>query len=295
MSHRHFIERHAIDTSVLGRVRSRAEEDHEVCLQRGREGKLGMLAHFAYGRAVREIVAGGDAGAIYENLMLAYEARLAVFQKAGVGTGHFAEVALGPGPLVRMAGTGITSETDSTRWEETFWLARLLRHHEGLDFLCAIPVDVLRRSVTSSDEHGYRLVAALQAIHRTENDASALIQKAIETADPATMTPDLAAGGDLEGALVFSRAISHPYYLTLARVLADDEPGFQRALRVALERHRDHYSDDERRNRTAGFISLPLCGVCAIAHDRGMRAGLESDYLPTYLIEGAFPYPPAQG
>ncbi len=76
-------------------------------------------------------------------------------------------------------------------------------------------------------------------------------------------------------------------------IFAKDEKGFNRNLLFALEQHKLYYestdnSQETRRDKHEGWVSLLLTCACVIAHDKGMKREVESDYIPEWLVKGEF-------
>ncbi|MES2734175.1 MAG: immunity 49 family protein [Bacteroidota bacterium] len=78
-------------------------------------------------------------------------------------------------------------------------------------------------------------------------------------------------------------------YLAL---LLGREDMFNETLYVALLKHKAYYESEEngesRSSLPQGWVSLPLTAVCALAHDRGLKREVESDYIPEWLVKGEF-------
>ncbi len=85
-----------------------------------------------------------------------------------------------------------------------------------------------------------------------------------------------------------------PFVLVLKSIFEQDEQGFNQNLLIALEKHYDFYENYQRvsgeslRDLPEGWISLPLTVACAIAHDKGMKREVESDYITEWIVKGEF-------
>jgi hypothetical protein len=75
-------------------------------------------------------------------------------------------------------------------------------------------------------------------------------------------------------------------------IFSNNENLFNTNIYNALEKHKNHYEGEEfgesRRGKPEGWISVALTVACAIAHDKGMKREVESDYIPEWLIKGDF-------
>jgi|GEM_PF-7121427 len=100
--------------------------------------------------------------------------------------------------------------------------------------------------------------------------------------------------------LPFQTAHLIPYLQSLFLPLVDiylaafleQEDIFNQTLYDALVKHKAYYESEEngesRSSLPQGWVSLPLTAACAIAHDRGMKREVESDYIPEWLVKGEF-------
>ncbi len=84
-----------------------------------------------------------------------------------------------------------------------------------------------------------------------------------------------------------------PYLLVLQSIFTHNEPDFNENLLVALENHKAYFGNflvegEEIRNNCESYLSLPLMAACALAHDRGLKREVESDYIPEWLVKGEF-------
>ncbi|MDJ1497237.1 immunity 49 family protein [Cytophagaceae bacterium DM2B3-1] len=76
-------------------------------------------------------------------------------------------------------------------------------------------------------------------------------------------------------------------------ILEKKEAKFNESLYKALSQHKTFYeSEDEykesRRGLPEGWVSLPLTAACVLAHQKGLKPEIESDYIPEWLIKAEF-------
>lgn len=249
------------------------------------------------------------AGEIYESLVLAYEAHKVRFILAHDPDDTF-WVRLGPGELVTLHGFQPSGSCGDT-WDTAYWLARIFRDTDGLNWICNVPIEVLG-SQANTDEDYFPWAEGLQELHLAGRDPRSLVQDAIDMVE-ATMVNARTVGSpdddrdfdwdnDWDDLCIIRQnrdriqRISLPAYRTLASLLDEDETGFNANLLNAVQLHQNYWDydgeDGNRSRNPTGYIALALTGIAALAHDRGMRVTVESDYLPGYLVQGAFPYPP---
>ncbi len=84
-----------------------------------------------------------------------------------------------------------------------------------------------------------------------------------------------------------------PFLAVLQSVLEENETDFNKNLLIALESHKKYYGTCQIEGETIhdkpeGWVSLWLTCACAIAHDKGMKREVTSDYIPEWLVKGEF-------
>lgn len=162
-------------------------------------------------------------------------------------------------------------------WQSGFYSALASRCRRALDTLTAVApatLNLARSSVRALD-YQWELVPALSALARHIPEARDALERALAQAsadvgsEHAEYQPKNAA--QIELAL---------------RLAEGDEDRFNAALEAALVAHRAFYSaDEERRDDPSGFLALGPLGLACLAHDRGMRVDVESDYIPAWIIQ----------
>jgi hypothetical protein len=89
----------------------------------------------------------------------------------------------------------------------------------------------------------------------------------------------------------------HPERARLTLLLADallplaarDEVAFEAALGAALRAHHDFYEAPEQKDeRPQGYVALGPLGLACLAHDRGLKVDIASDYVPRALITRSY-------
>jgi hypothetical protein len=165
-------------------------------------------------------------------------------------------------------------------WLGGFFLAAIVRETELLDALCDTPTEVLRASVTRSEEYAHLYVDALRAFWRRQPDAPGLLLQALRATDPEYLDRN---GAD------YALDVVVPQMDVLFRVMDHDQPGFNAALARALERHRGYWARGERQRDPRAYVAFALTALAAFAHDAGLKVVVESDYLPARLVRGDCP------
>ena len=66
-----------------------------------------------------------------------------------------------------------------------------------------------------------------------------------------------------------------------------DAEGFNRAVVNTLEVHKKFYGTKRESQHEYGFLAMEQAAFCAVAHDAGLPIEVESEYLPSSLIQRA--------
>jgi hypothetical protein len=85
----------------------------------------------------------------------------------------------------------------------------------------------------------------------------------------------------------FNEHITKPRLAVVRALAGGTQDGTDGAFERALRSHKAYWSSsrDLRKNPT-GFVSLPLTMLAALAWDRGIRVGIDSDYMPRPWVTG---------
>jgi hypothetical protein len=85
----------------------------------------------------------------------------------------------------------------------------------------------------------------------------------------------------------YVRDVTIPLLKVLKELESRKEVEFNKRLEEALLGHKKYWSSSKRlREMLDGLIALPLIAFAALAHDRGMKVKVESDYLPMSWVTG---------
>lgn len=146
--------------------------------------------------------------------------------------------------------------------------------------LCEIPLDVLRASGTEYDEFVYLWIDALQTYWLERPGLGDKLVAAIEASYPANIQV-----ADME---LVERILYQPLNL-FHRFLRKDREGFNQALVEALEIHKVYWTASEKQERSvAGYLALGPLAIACLAYDLGFPIEVESDYLPSELLNRAW-------
>lgn len=197
----------------------------------------------------------------------------AMFALAESG-GNGLEAEIGPGPAVRLEGRVDESALHVGRWLDGFWLAAIRRDAKSLEMLNTTTSSRLRDSSTQMDDYAYLLMDALQLHSRADPRAAMVLDAALSSArEDATVDP------------ARTRHLAVPAIEVLLAAL-QSEKDFNSKLSSALEMHKKYWSKGKRKDQSEGMMSIPLLGVCSLAHERGVDVRVESDYVPGHLVRG---------
>lgn len=76
--------------------------------------------------------------------------------------------------------------------------------------------------------------------------------------------------------------------LVLALHADEGHAAFNKAYEQALLAHRQRVIDLHRESNSQDFFAWVPMGIAALAHDRGVKVEVESDYAPLWMVRGAF-------
>jgi hypothetical protein len=87
----------------------------------------------------------------------------------------------------------------------------------------------------------------------------------------------------------------NPYLLSLKSLIDNNEPEFNKNLLAALTTHKEVWGQKKplrggtiamcRDNN--GFLSWGCTALAAMAHDKGWKLEIESDYMPVHMVTGS--------
>jgi hypothetical protein len=91
----------------------------------------------------------------------------------------------------------------------------------------------------------------------------------------------------------YEEALQLPLLCVFQSIYQGDTESFNKNLVIALEKHKLYYSSNDiynesRNSDSYGWVSIPLIAACAIAHDKGMKREVTSDYIPEWIVKGEF-------
>lgn len=87
----------------------------------------------------------------------------------------------------------------------------------------------------------------------------------------------------------------HPYVIAFKSLVDDNEADFNQNLIKAIHAHKEVWSQKKALNRggtplcreNEGFLSWDCTALATMAHDKGWKLEVESDYMPSFMIDGS--------
>ncbi|MFI0780607.1 immunity 49 family protein [Streptomyces sp. NPDC021212] len=172
--------------------------------------------------------------------------------------------------------TGVQPYTHAGTWLTAFYLAVVCRERDRITALCRVPVSLLRESGAVFDEFQYSWIETLQEYWVGAGDIGPSLVAAVDGTDPAAST--------IADPETVAKQLYPPMEL-FHRFIQDDHEEFNRSLTYALEWHKDYWSEESRSMQASGFVALAPLAMACFAHDAGIPIEVESEYLPTALLE----------
>lgn len=200
----------------------------------------------------------------------------ALFALAGASPGQQISLRFPDGRDRLLTSSGWTDSANSTLWGRGFFAAMASREYEALEVLAGIPMALLRRSTTGTQEWQYLRFEAFAAFARRDPDALEREVVALKAADP-----DQAPRGFKNYILDIASADLALLYEVMTR----NQAGFDKALVTALKGHKHYYNRGVSKNDILGQLALSPLALCVVAKDAGMSINVESDYIPRSVID----------
>lgn len=275
------VARHSIDKELTLKILAQTTGSPEACregLNRGNTSTLSTLFLNCLDHA--GFVAGVDLASpeIAQSLTEASLVGATLFQVAAAPPETEVEVSLGEGFPTGLKNTLTNDLIHVGKWHTAFLVAAISRNLVALDILSQTSVDMLRRSVSRTDEYYFLYAEALQAFWKRDDDAPEKLMAALEATDPDQIP---------EHHQDFVLNIIVPEIDLLFRYLDEESSAeeFNEALAFALERHKKFYQMADNKRDPLGFLALGPLALCCFAADAGLAVTVQSDYLLPRLIQ----------
>jgi hypothetical protein len=270
------IERHSIDQKYAHEL---FEEQRETLPKRldaaaQNPNRLPFLSDQALNVAGYASAIDPRSPEIKPNVRLAAEALAALFVVHAQG-GKKVTVPLG-GKQITYEGVEIDeSYLYSARWMKAFYATTIIQD-EALQKQLFASVPDFSLSSTTSPRHRNLLVHALRGWHAEADDTGRRFVKCIDATDPKEYDTDY-----------------HNYLLridvpqiTVTFYCLGEKKELTESMVNAVQRHKEFYSSNKKlRDDVDGFFSLGLTAIAVEAQARGLKLGVESNYLPPALLK----------
>ena len=176
--------------------------------------------------------------------------------------------------------TGPQHYTNAGNWLTAFWLSVVCREQARMTRLCEVPLDVLRASGAEYDEYIYHWIDSLQTYWLERQGLGEKLITAIQTSSPDVTR---IANRDLLDKILYQPINLFQYFLR------KDHDGFNRALHEALQLHKAFWTaTEEREESVEGYLALGVLAIACLAYDAGFSIDVESDYIPSELLNRAW-------
>ncbi|MFI7357373.1 immunity 49 family protein [Streptomyces avidinii] len=174
---------------------------------------------------------------------------------------------------------------DAGNWLLAFWLAVICREQRRMTELCEIPLGRLRSPEDEYDELYYHWVDVQQTYWLRQPGLVDKLIAAIEASNPEvarSLPQDLLQG------------LVYPPINLFHNFVRKNEEGFGPALTEALNLHKGYWTlTEERTEDIDGAVALGPLAMACLAYDGKLPIGVESPFIPKYLLEhgwlGEFP------
>ena len=218
--------------------------------------------------------------AVADALRLGCQA-LAALVGIETSTGATYTYQLGDGPPATVPLPPDSRFLDLLMWFQACHLALITRQHGLMDMLCATPTPGLARACGLAPDHASMpFVELMKEVWRTPAFTDN------ETLSECVGVYARNGSGRGPGAL-YDECVTQPYLAAIRALAGGDATGINAAFTAALKGHKRYWSSTKKlRQDVAGYVSLPLTSLAALAYDRGVRIDVESDYLPRPWVTG---------
>lgn len=239
-----------------------------------RPQNLGPYFRNALDLAGFEVALRSDKKAVLTAIGLARDFGVALFARGSASSDQKIRIKLRSEWLEVSGGMDLYQTAPS--WIDGFSVALVLRDDAARASLREFDWQSFQDRETY-DPYFVDLARSLSAVAAESGDADQLLTRAHAQAEQATLVPD------------FARRVGLPLVELAQAICARDQARFTSALVAALEGHAAIYRRKKDANRASGVLPMKHVGLCALAHDRGLKFEIESEYVPTWLVRGEFP------
>ena len=170
------------------------------------------------------------------------------------------------------------------KWMKAMDIAYCLRDTKALEVYSKVPIEpFMERGGLSLFPLEVPMTKLVQTFWLNPANAMELIDETIALAQPSNLD-DLT-----EEDILSTQSLLLPWLEMYRMILRNDEDGFNSKLKQAVKAYKkNHLKSPNGPNRMELFLPFHLIAPVCIAHDRGMKITVRSDYLPEFLVRGEF-------
>ena len=258
------ISRHPVEIGLARQRREVYLESTRTMLTAAQERPQALVSLTGNGVALASLdaVLGGDPVRWFR---LAARACAALFSLAR-SQGKPLSFPLDGDALVSLSGVPHESMLHAGRWLSGWLCAAAAGEAGALALLSHTPAQLIDASSSQAAAPYVRPISDALRQLATGGDPSAPLMSALRATDPASLP---------ESNVDHALDIETPFIEVLFAVHDGEAPPFAKAL----ELHHKFYSAPSRKDDPDGFVSRRLSAAAALAAQRGLPAGVESDYL----------------
>lgn len=172
-------------------------------------------------------------------------------------------------------------------------LARIARDKEKEKIIANVPLDLLNldRNLTFNHEYINILTKLEIEYSLTSNFNCDYYEGLVDIYNKNQYSIQAKISVDTNQTLYYI----HPYVIAFKSLVDDNEVEFNQNLIKAIQAHKEVWSQKKALNRggtplcreNEGFLSWDCTALAAMAHDKGWKLEVESDYMPSFMVDGS--------
>lgn len=170
------------------------------------------------------------------------------------------------------------------KWMKAMYIAMTLRDNDAMEVYAKVPYKPFGdRGGLKQNPYQEPFTKAKQLIWTDPESAIGYLDSAIELARPEHISDmDQEQHWRIDNLLI-------PNIQIWQLAIGNDEEAFNRHFRERVKIYKKlHLKEPNGPNRMELFLPFNLIAPACIAHDRGMKITVRSDYLPEFLVKGDF-------
>lgn len=274
------IERHAIDAKYAQElfVERKQELPKRIAAAVANPDRLSWLA--SEGLALAQLASVNEKAVddLARSLKLSLDAYTAFFEIV-LSDGKEVVTKLGDQEVRYPKGSTVDeSYIEPRKWLACYQLSMICRQGKPLELLCQVTTEKLKQSSTQHPKYRYLLVDALRGFWKDDPKTGKHLLESLKLTDPEKE--------DVPREWVLHLDVP---YIHLFKLATSDDPKFTEVARESIERHKAYWSKTKKRKDDFdGFLSLGITSLAALAHDRDLKADIDSPYVPQGLVNGMY-------